>query len=417
MRPTQQVDHEASSPDPTRSARSDSSSSSPSTSRGLAIGDQERRDASSRPDPGRPPLVQMLTGAAIRPRNWRTALRSPLGNGWPEWMVTVKFYTPAAADECDDVSRITGAGRRPSQASHSDHPLGWSECPPGCADVRGGAMGWLEALVLGIVQGLTEFLPISSSAHQSIVGQFFGGQDPGSAFTAITQLGTEAAVIIFFRHDIWLIIRNWALVAGRQDPARRSGGPDGLAGDHRLDPDRAARAAVPGRHRPRVCATCGPPRRCSPASASIIGVVDRLARNLRPLESLTWGHGILFGLAQSLALIPGVSRSGATITAGLALGYERVAAAKYSFLLAIPAVVGSGLFKLADISSDPIPPAWGPIALATVVAFVIGYAVIAWLLRYISTHNFLPFVIYRIALAAVVVVLLLAGVLTPLPPS
>ena len=120
----------------------------------------------------------------------------------------------------------------------------------------------------------------------------------------------------------------------------------------------------------------------------VIGVVDRLARNARPITDLTWRHGILFGLAQSLALIPGVSRSGATITAGLALGYTRVAAARYSFLLAIPAVVGSGLFKLADIADDPQPAAWGPIALATVVAFVIGYAVIAWLLRYISTHNF-----------------------------
>jgi undecaprenyl-diphosphatase len=147
----------------------------------------------------------------------------------------------------------------------------------------------------------------------------------------------------------------------------------------------------------------------------VIGVADRLARNARPLESLTWGHGILFGLAQSLALVPGVSRSGATISAGLALGYTREAAARYSFLLAIPAVVGSGVFKLADVSSDPVPPAWGPILLATVVAFVIGYAVIAWLLRYISTHNFMPFVIYRIALAAVVVVLLLTGVLQPLP--
>jgi undecaprenyl-diphosphatase len=149
----------------------------------------------------------------------------------------------------------------------------------------------------------------------------------------------------------------------------------------------------------------------------VIGVADRFARNLRPLDQLTWGHGIAFGLAQSLALVPGVSRSGATISAGLALGYTREAAARYSFLLAIPAVVGSGLFKLADISSDPVEPAWGPILLATVVAFVIGYAVIAWLLRYISTHNFLPFVIYRLALAAVVVVLLLTGVLEPLPPA
>jgi undecaprenyl-diphosphatase len=147
----------------------------------------------------------------------------------------------------------------------------------------------------------------------------------------------------------------------------------------------------------------------------VIGVADRLARNVRPLESLTWGHGILFGLAQSLALVPGVSRSGATISAGLALGYTREAAAKYSFLLAVPAVVGSGLFKLAAISADPVPPAWGPILLATVVSFVIGYVVIAWLLRYISTHNFMPFVLYRIALAVVVAVLLVTGVLTPLP--
>ena len=149
----------------------------------------------------------------------------------------------------------------------------------------------------------------------------------------------------------------------------------------------------------------------------IIGIADRLARNVRPLESLTWRHGVLFGLAQSLALIPGVSRSGATIAAGLAMGYQRVAAAKYAFLLAIPAVVGSGLFKLTDIANDPVEPAWGPIALATVVSFVIGYAVIAWLLRYISTHNFLPFVIYRLILAAVVAVLLLTGVLEPLPGS
>jgi len=119
----------------------------------------------------------------------------------------------------------------------------------------------------------------------------------------------------------------------------------------------------------------------------IIGVVDRIAANARPLESMTWRHGLFLGLVQSLALIPGVSRSGATIAGGLALGYERVAAAKYSFLLAVPAVVGSGLFKLADISSDPVPPAWGPIVLATVISFAIGYVVIAWLLRYVSTHK------------------------------
>jgi undecaprenyl-diphosphatase len=277
-------------------------------------------------------------------------------------------------------------------------------------------MGWLEAFVLGIVQGLTEFLPISSSAHQSIVGQFFGGHDPGAAFTAITQLGTEAAVIIYFRRDIWSIIRNWflALVGRipRNDPEARMGWlviigslPIVVLGllfqnqiDHVLRNLWITVAMLAG-------------------FGVIIGVVDRLARNVRTLDTLTWGHGVLFGLAQSLALVPGVSRSGATIAAGLALGYRREAAAKYSFLLAIPAVVGSGLFKLTDVANDPVSPAWGPIALATVLSFVIGYAVIAWLLRYISTHNFLPFVVYRLALAVLVAILLLVGVLQPLPPA
>lgn len=275
-------------------------------------------------------------------------------------------------------------------------------------------MGWFEALVLGIVQGLTEFLPISSSAHLSIVGQFFGGEDPGSAFTAISQLGTETAVIIYFRKEIWLIIKNWSLALvgkiPRDDPEAKMGWlviigsiPIVVLGllfqdqiDHALRNLWITVAMLAG-------------------FGLVIGVVDHFARNVRPLESLTWGHGIIYGLAQSLALIPGVSRSGATITAGLALGYKREAAAKYAFLLAIPAVVGSGFFKLFDISSDPVEPAWGPIILATVVAFVVGLAVIHWLLKYISTHDFKPFVIYRIALAALVAVLLLTGVLQPLP--
>ena len=275
-------------------------------------------------------------------------------------------------------------------------------------------MGWFEALVLGIVQGLTEFLPISSSAHQSIVGQFFGGGDVGAAFTAITQLGTEAAVILYFRRDIGRIISRWAGSLVRRvpsdDPDARMGWlviigsvPIVLLGLLLQD-------AIDSAFR-NLWVTAA----MLAGFGVIIGVADRLARNVRPLTSLTWGHGILFGLAQSLALVPGVSRSGATISAGLALGYTREAATRYSFLLAIPAVVGSGLFKLADVSADPTPPAWGPILLATVVSFVIGYVVIAWLLRYISTHNFLPFVVYRIALAVLVAVLLLTGVLEALP--
>lgn len=276
-------------------------------------------------------------------------------------------------------------------------------------------MGWLEALVLGIVQGLTEFLPISSSAHISIVGQFFGGEDPGSAFTAITQIGTEAAVIIYMRKDIWRIITAWVRhLFGNKRPQDEADARMGWlviigsvpivvlgllfedAIDHALRNLWITVAMLAG-------------------FGLIIGIFDRLAKNVRPLESLTWKHGILFGLAQSLALIPGVSRSGATITAGLAMGYKREAAARYAFLLAIPAVLGSGIYKLFDIGSDPVPPAWGPIALATVVAFAVGYAVIAWLLRYISTHDFTPFVIYRLGLAAVVAILLITNVLEPLP--
>jgi undecaprenyl-diphosphatase len=275
-------------------------------------------------------------------------------------------------------------------------------------------MGWFEALVLGIVQGLTEFLPVSSSAHQSIVGQFFGGQDPGAAFTAINQLGTEAAVIVYFRHDIAGILRSWfgSLVGRvpRDDPQARMGWLVILGSIPIVLLGLLFQDAIDSGLRNlwiTVAMLAG--------FGVVIGVADRLARNARPLESLTWGHGIVFGLAQSLALVPGVSRSGATISAGLTLGYTREAAARYSFLLAIPAVVGSGLFELTKVSDDPVPPAWGPILLATVVAFVIGYAVIAWLLRYISTHDFMPFVVYRIALAAVVAVLLLTGVLQPLP--
>ena len=251
-------------------------------------------------------------------------------------------------------------------------------------------MGWLEALVLGIVQGLTEFLPISSSAHQSIVGQFFGGEDPGSAFTAITQLGTEAAVIIYFRQRHLAdhqAAGAWSLVGRipRDDPEARMGWLViigsipivvlGLLFQDAID----SVAAQPVDHRGHA----GRVRHRSSASSTTSPATQR------PLDSLTWKHGILFGLAQSLALIPGVSRSGATITAGLALGYKREAAAKYAFLLAIPAVVGSGFFKLADISDDPVEPAWGPIILATVVAFVVGYAVIA-LAAALHQHPQLP---------------------------
>ena len=273
-------------------------------------------------------------------------------------------------------------------------------------------MGWLEAIVLGIVQGLTEFLPVSSSAHQSIVGQlFFGGRDPGAAFTAVTQLGTETAVILYFAKDIGRIISRWAgSIIGRvprDDPDARMGWlviigsfPIGILGLLFQD-------AIDSSLRNlwiTVAMLAG--------FAVVLWIADRTARNTFDLTHLTWVDGIALCFAQALALIPGVSRSGATIAAGLFLGYKREAATRYAFLLAIPAVFISGLFKLKDIPGDP-NLAWGPTIVATVIAFGVGLAVIHWLLKYVSKHNFSIFVWYRLALAAVVAGLLLGGVLQP----
>lgn len=276
-------------------------------------------------------------------------------------------------------------------------------------------MDWFDAIVLGVVQGLTEFLPISSSAHVSIVGQLLGGTDVGAAFTAITQLGTETAVVVYFAKDIGRIISRWtrSLVGKvpRNDPDARMGWliilgsiPIGVLGvlfENAIDTNLRNLWIT-------VAMLAG--------FGIVIGVVDHFAKNEKTLDQLTVRDGLIYGLCQAMALIPGVSRSGGTIAGGLAMGYKREAAARYAFLLAIPAVYLSGLFKLKDIAAEPSPD-WGPVIIATVLAFVIGLAVIHWLLRYISTHNFLPFVIYRLVLAAVVAGLLLGGVLQPLPQA
>lgn len=275
-------------------------------------------------------------------------------------------------------------------------------------------MSWWEAFILGIVQGLTEFLPISSSAHLSIVGQLLGQEDPGSAFTAIVQIGTEAAVVLYFARDIGRIIKKWVLGLFRKvpqaDPDVRMGWlviigsvPIVVLGllfqdyiDHALRNLWVTVSMLAG-------------------FALILFLVDRVARNTKPLAQLSWRDGVLFGLAQALALVPGVSRSGATIAAGLAMGYTREAAARYAFLLAIPAVLGSGFYKLTDVVAQPADTSWFAIGLATVVSFLVGLAVVHWLLRYVSRNNFTIFVVYRLVLAAVVAVLLLVGVLSPLP--
>jgi len=269
------------------------------------------------------------------------------------------------------------------------------------------------------VQGLTEFLPISSSAHQRIAGEFFGNaQDPGARFTAITQIGTELAVLIFFRNDIKNIVLAWfnqvilrKEIATDQKPLARMGwliilgslpiavlgyfGRDIITNDFRSLWLIASSLIIFG---------------------VVLGIADHYGKKERGLSELNVKHGILYGLAQSLALIPGVSRSGATIAMGRYLGYTREAALRYSFLLALPAVFGSGFYQLKDaFGSNAVANVYTlpQTFIATAIAFVVGYAVIAWLLKFVTTRSFMPFIIYRIGLGATVLVLLSAGVINP----
>ncbi|UJP12531.2 undecaprenyl-diphosphate phosphatase [Microbacterium elymi] len=274
---------------------------------------------------------------------------------------------------------------------------------------------FLEAVFLGLVQGLTEFLPISSSAHLRIVGAFLPeAGDPGAAFTAITQIGTEAAVVVFFWRDIVRIIGHWfrALIGRipRNDPDARMGWLIIIGTIPIVVLGLVFQNAIETTLRSLwiVAATLI-------VFGVILGIADMIGAQRRKLDDLTVGHGIIFGLAQSLALIPGVSRSGGTITAGLLLGYTREAAARYAFLLAIPAVFGSGLFELAKVIRTPEHEVFsmGETAAATIVAFGVGLAVIAFFMKWITRHSFLPFVVYRVALGAALIVLLSLGVIQP----
>ncbi|RZI94671.1 MAG: undecaprenyl-diphosphate phosphatase [Microbacterium sp.] len=272
---------------------------------------------------------------------------------------------------------------------------------------------FFDAIILGIVQGLTEFLPISSSAHLRIVGEFLpAAQDPGATFTAITQIGTELAVLVYFWSRITRIIAQWfRSLTGRvprNDPDARMGWiviigtlPIVLLGFFFQSVIRDTfrnlwLVAI-------VLIVFG----------LILGAADALGSRTRVEKDLTYPHGLSLGLAQALALIPGVSRSGATTTMGLALGYTRPAAAEVAFLLAVPAVFGSGLYELYHaLTEDGVQVfTLAETAVATVVAFGVGLAVIAFLMRYLARGSFLPFVLYRVALGAVLLVLLSTGVL------
>ncbi|MBV1778561.1 undecaprenyl-diphosphate phosphatase [Paeniglutamicibacter sp. ABSL32-1] len=272
-------------------------------------------------------------------------------------------------------------------------------------------MNWFEAAFLGLIQGLTEFLPISSSAHLRIVGELLpNAADPGAAFTAITQLGTESAVLVFFWKDIVRIIGAWFnALRGRvphSDPDARMGwliivgsipiAVLGLLFEEQIDTSFRSLWIVA-----TTLVVFG----------LILAVADYYGNQERELTSLTTRHGILFGLAQALALIPGVSRSGGTITAGLFMGYTRGAAARYSFLLAIPAVFASGLYKLAKSFDEPGVYSLPQTGLATLIAFVVGFVIVGWFLKYVSSHSYRIFVWYRVALGLALYLLLGFGVI------
>ena len=274
-------------------------------------------------------------------------------------------------------------------------------------------MSLIEAIVLGLVQGLTEFLPISSTAHLRIVPAFFGWEDPGAAFTAVTQLGTMAAVLLYFRADLWRIARAWL---GSLPPGRPAGGLDARLGWYLIA------ATVPivvfGVLFERQIETGA--RSLYLMGTTLIGLglvllaAERVGSHRRPLESISAREGVLVGFAQAAALVPGVSRSGATISAGLFLGLDRQSAARFSFLLSVPAVVLSGVFQLVGIVRGDPGESGGfvGLAVATLLAFAVGYASIAFLLRWLASHSTAVFVVYRVVLGVVVLALAAVGVIS-----
>jgi undecaprenyl-diphosphatase len=271
-------------------------------------------------------------------------------------------------------------------------------------------LDFLKATFLGVLQGLTEFLPISSSAHLRIFPELFGWGDPGAAFTAVVQIGTELAVLIYFRKDIWRIGSAW--VQSLYKPELR-GVLDSRMGWYIIAG--SVPIVVLGvifkdviesdfRNLWIIGTTLV-------VLGVILGIADRVGSTDRTIDRMTLRHALYLGGAQACALIPGVSRSGATISMGRLLGYDREAATRFAFLLAIPAVVGAGLFELPEIPHGENAYGPWPTLVATIVSFVVGYAAIAWLLRYVTTRSYLPFVIYRIALGGFTLVMVATGVL------
>ncbi|KAA8822604.1 undecaprenyl-diphosphate phosphatase [Bifidobacterium vespertilionis] len=299
-------------------------------------------------------------------------------------------------------------------------------------------MNFFQAIFLGLVQALTEYLPVSSSAHIRIIGDLMLGSDPGAAFTAIIQIGTELAVLLYFRRDIARILGAWfGSLFGKEGKDWKS-----RLGAHNRDTQMGwyiiigtLPIVIAGVLFKNAIETTLRNLWITVTVLALFGVLlwifDARSKQIKTMERMTAKDAIIFGIGQMLALIPGVSRSGGTITFGRAMGYTREAAVRVAFLMAIPAVLGAGLLEsvsaVKDVSAcsanpDPLSeacvgagmfPGWGPTIAATIVSFVVGYIVIIGFLKFVSTFSYKAFAIYRIALAVVVAILLLTGALSP----
>ena len=274
-------------------------------------------------------------------------------------------------------------------------------------------MSLLQAIVLGLVQGLTEFLPISSTAHLRIVPELLGWPDPGAAYSAVIQLGTVAAVLIYFRKDIVTLLRAFFLGLARREPFATTDSrlawfvligtlPIGICG-------LAFKKTIEGSLRSLYVISGS-----LIVLALILFVVERMASHKRTLDDMRWRDGLIVGLWQALALIPGSSRSGTTITGALSLGLRREDAARYSFLLSIPATSLAGIFELKHLLEATERPSTMALVTGTLVAFASGWAAIAWLLSYLRKRSTLIFIVYRVVLGVVLLVLLNQGILRPL---
>ncbi|MBS1712911.1 MAG: undecaprenyl-diphosphate phosphatase [Armatimonadetes bacterium] len=275
-------------------------------------------------------------------------------------------------------------------------------------------MGLIQAVVYGLIQGLTEFLPISSSGHLYLVTEFLGWKDAGSGFTAVIQLGTILAVLIYFRSDLGKALAGWA--GSLSDPQRR-GTPEaktgwaiaagtvpivvlGLVLEKWID--REFRSAIVVGSALIVLAL-------------VLWWAEKAGKNARASDDVTVKDGIVIGLWQCLALIPGSSRSGCTITGGLFSGFDRSSAARFSFLLSVPAILLSGVYKLIKERHALLDQGAVPTIVATLVSFVVGYAAIAFLMRYLQTRSTGVFVVYRLLLGVIVLVLAFSGRTTARP--